>query len=103
MFDEDEDKAFEQLKRNSDRTDTLASTINIMRTKDFTRMMGSGLIISITDLERRSVTETFMMRAEDMQKIAPLIAESLLESLKLRKLLVASELKTITEILEKKD
>ncbi len=97
MCDCDLDEELAILKTNSDKTHVLVNTIKVLRKKDFEKMMGSGLIVSIRDLTGRNVTDTFMMRAEDMQGIAPLIVASLVESLKLRRVLLASELKEVTE------
>jgi hypothetical protein len=86
-------------KISAQLTSTLVSAISNLERRDFVLGMGSGLIISIADLEGRSVTEPFMINTEDMQDIKPHIIKSIKRVLKLRLASLQADIRSIEQIL----
>lgn len=66
-------------------TSTLIPVLKKLESTDFTKMMGSGINITLTDLEDVSLMSTFTINAEDMEEIKPAIIQSLRSALALRK------------------
>jgi hypothetical protein len=77
------------------RTGALLRALETLVAYDFTRLFGSGIIITLTKLDGNDVTPPFCLRAEDLEKIKPAIIESLRESLRFRVALLTSELTSI--------
>jgi hypothetical protein len=94
-----EDSDFQNELRNSEKTQALTSAINALKKRDFTRLMGSGVIVTMRLLNGSLVTEPFMIRAEDVESFKGEIIDSLEESLRMRVCLLELELKTIRDSL----
>jgi len=109
MFDDDQDESQSISARvaNADSTRNLINAIQVLSEKDFSLMMGSGLVVSITDMKGDYVCPEFLMRAEAMQEIKTLFVSTLREQLKFRKALKdavielrSSEVRDIEKCLE---
>ena len=85
---------------NAERTSTLIAALSVLQTEDFTKRMGSGIIVSLTDLEGKSLCDRFCLPAEDMQTIKVEIIKSLKTSLTRRKAQRQIELREIETALE---
>lgn len=89
-----------QRVRNADSSRTLITAIKGLQ-KDFSTMMGSGILVQLTDLEGRSLVPEFCMRAEDMDGIKGRFITSIKAALECRLALLASEMRSIEEVLGK--
>lgn len=98
-IDEYDDSTIAQRLRRSQDTTVVVGALKVLEKKDFTFMMGSGLMLAVIDLNGRAVTHEFMIRAEDMEKIKPGIIQSLRDTLELRKALLRTELASIESVL----
>ncbi len=85
--------------RHSDLTSTLIDALKALSKTDFTRYMGSGLIISIANLEGEQLTSRFMIAGEDMEQIKHPIIASIKAHLVLRRIMRQSEIADIDAVL----
>ena len=70
---------------NAQETNRLLAAIKMLKTTDFSTMMGSGIVVNLKPITReRVLCEEFMIAAEDMTNIAPKLVESITRSLTLR-------------------
>jgi len=84
---------------NSQETYKLTEALKMLQTTDFEKMMGSGIMISLTPItENKHLCDEFMIPTEDMKDIAPLIAASLKRHLILRKARLQCEIGDITKV-----
>lgn len=91
--------AYHPRVKNADRTAVLVAAVKkLENTKFHDKMMGSGLILSILDLEGREICEEFCIPGEDMDAIKPAIIASIKTALTRRKLLLANEIKSIEDL-----
>ena len=98
--DDDTDGKFKQRVLNSQKTHQLLAALKMLETTRFEKWMGSGVMVILTPITpHKNLGGEFMLAAEVFQEIAPLMAASLRESLALRKVLLVSELKSITDVL----
>lgn len=79
----------------SQSTPVLLAALNTLRKKDFTVMMGSGIIVTLRSLEGKEITAPFTIDAEDMESIKPAIIESLIDTLGVRKSMRLVEIRDI--------
>lgn len=86
--------------RNRNANENRVRTIEKLQ-YDFEKMMGSGILIQLTDLSGNEVCPEFVVSAEDMESIKQPIIASLLKSLELKRVLVLSELRELNDILAK--
>lgn len=90
---------------NAQRTATLISAIKMLEETDFTRRMGSGILIKLTDLEGKnllkgSLADEFCLAAEDMETVKPAVIASLKTTLERRKALLRTEIGDIDKALK---
>jgi len=85
----------EQGQRNRNADQASVAAVKALKNYDFTRMMGSGINITLTKLNGETICDEFQIRAEDMEKIKPAIIASLGEMLLLRHALRTQELAEI--------
>ncbi len=92
--------------QRAQRTSTLIDNLRMLEERDFSKFMGSGVLMTLTDLDGKSLHEhgvsstTFCLAGEDMEAIKPSIISSLKESLRLRQLRLQMEMRDITCVLE---
>ncbi len=98
LFEEDDDVVDQKQRvRNADETRALVDTINKLTKRDFTTMMGSGILVSLTDLEGRAIAPEFCMPAEDMEGIKGAFITSIRAALERRLVRLQSEMRSIEE------
>jgi hypothetical protein len=98
VSEDDEEKSLYYRRRNSDSTDSITNAIAVLKSKDFTKSMGSGILVSLTTYEGKPLCAEFTLPAEDMENIKPNIIESLKKMLKLRRALLTSEISQIDKV-----
>lgn len=81
-------------------TAVLVKTLQLLKTKDFTKMMGSGINVQLTNLEGQLIGDEFCIAAEDMEEVKQPIIQSLYDTLKRRKVMLASEIRSIENEIE---
>lgn len=85
---------------NAQETYRLINAATILLGTDFSsKMMGSSVIISLTDLEGNKITDDFSVNAEDLEQIKPAIIESLKTTLDHRLRRLQTEIKDIESLL----
>ena len=88
-----------QRVKNSDSSSTLINTLKMLESTSFDSMMGSGIMVRLTPItEGKSLGEEFMVAAEDMCAVAPLLAGSIRNYLARRTALLRAELGDIEKI-----
>lgn len=89
-----------QRVKNSDCSNTLINALKMLEGTSFEGMMGSGIMVRLTPItEGKSLGEEFMVAAEDLGPVAPLLATSIRNSLKRRTILLQSEISDINKAL----
>ena len=83
---------------HAQRTSVLIQAIDRLA-QDFTRRMGSGIVVHLSDLEGKPLMDRFMVAAEDMEGIKPAIIASLKATLERRKIMLAQEIRDIEKAL----
>jgi hypothetical protein len=81
-------------------TSTLISVLATLKNKDFERMMGSGIVVSLRNLEDEEIVNDFLIPAEDMEEIKKGFISSLENYLKLRLRLRSAEIRDIKNALQ---
>ena len=94
------DHAFKARVTASQETPRLLKAISTLQSRDFSKWIGSGIMITLTPITPEScICDEFMISAEDLEKIKPTIIASIKDSLEMRKLLLRSELQDISKVL----
>lgn len=86
--------------RAAEMTSTLISVLATLKNKDFERMMGSGIVVSLRNLEDEEIVNDFLIPAEDMEEIKKGFISSLENYLKLRLRLRSAEIRDIKNALQ---
>lgn len=90
--DDDTDRLDEARLKNADCTATLLAALKFLEKKDFTTMMGSGILMRLTDLSGKTMAPEFCFPAEDMEKIKSELIRSLRTYLERRTWILQREL-----------
>lgn len=86
--------------RNADGTRTLLAALRMLEATDFAAMFGSGVMVRLTPItEGRRLADEFVVAAEDLAAVAPLLARSLRASLGRRRELLLREAREVGEAL----
>lgn len=85
-----------ETSRLAQTTPVLVRALQMLEREDFTRRMGSGVVVRLTDLEGKTIggliDPEFMLAAEDMQEIKVGMISSLRKSLRLRRMSLVAEI-----------
>lgn len=98
LFEEEDDVDQKQRVLNADESRVLINTVNILQKRDFQKMMGSGILVSLTDMKGQAIVPEFLMRAEDMEGIKEGFITSIKAALEFRLMRLKSEMQSIEEI-----
>lgn len=80
-------------------TAVLVDAVKTLTNRDFTKMMGSGVVITLHDLGGKLITERFMVAGEDMEAIKFPIISSIKNSLNLRRIMLQGEIRDIDNLI----
>lgn len=77
---------FAARRHNADSTNSMVVAVSSLSKRDFTKSMGSGVLLLLTDYTTgHAITEEFTIAAEDMEVIKVEIIASLRRSLEFRR------------------
>lgn len=86
---------------SADYTHTLVAALKALQGTDFSKWMGSGILVDLTPITpEKHLANEFMLPAEDMEEIKPLIIKSLRRHLELRKARLLGEIRDIEAALK---
>lgn len=83
-------------RHNSDSTNSLVMAVGVLSKTDFSKQMGSGILVRFADYTTGdAITGEFTVAAEDMEVIKTEILASLRRSLALRRVLLLRDISSI--------